>query len=246
MTNKTLLFNNSGYNIKRYEKHLRGQKRNLNINYIPKSSPKVEKEKKRIKELIEKYRNSSYEEFTYYSNYLDRVKKLFKIIPKFPREDENKKFNSFSLDGFDIPEATHRRNDYDKYKNYEIWSKDIDRGNRLIYRIDEDLERHTGTILFLSIWEHDLTEGTKSYSESTPYFTTVMQQVISTRNMKEGNISNQLKKLIEVAKNFGLVESKDYLIISGENGIDIYDKSNDEITHIEEADDGSTIYSKGK
>lgn len=234
------------YSKERHKYYLKYQKENNNITYVPEFSINVENGKKSIKNLITKYKNSDYEKFVYYTNYLDRVKKLFDIIPKFPRRDKDRNFDSFTYKGFDVPEVTHRKTILgNKTKGYEIWSKDIDKENRLIYGICE-INDKKGIILFLSILGHDLKEDTKSYSENPPYFTTLMRQVIITRNLKEGNVSNQLKKLIDSAKKYGLVDTDEYLIIYDEDGIDVYDKSTDEVTHVVEEDDGSTTYSKGK
>ena len=147
-------YNNKAiYNIKRYYNCLKSQKKDNN-KYRPEFSHMVKKQLKSIKRLV---KNSNED-----PKYIIRVEHLIGCAVRFPMADENRKINSFSFIGFDRPEATHRRSDYDnKTKGYEVWTKDIDHENRLIYGI----YNKSKIIEFLSIKGHDLIED-KIYSDS--------------------------------------------------------------------------------
>ena len=87
-------------------------------------------------------------------NYWNQVNKLFSLAWRSPKEDEIKNINSPFI-GFNRPEATHQRTGYDNLEEgCEIWSKDIDKTNRLIYEID-DIRK---IITILSIEGHNLTQ----------------------------------------------------------------------------------------
>ena len=144
--------NKPDYDFDRLEKYLNSQEeylkshtRNSNIEYKPYLSPTVKKEKRKLEKG---------------SDYSKRVDKLISLTVEYPRADEIKDpdINLFTYKGFDIPEATHRREKYDKKGEYEVWSKDIDKANRFIYRIYDGLK----IIYVISIEEHDLNEAKKS------------------------------------------------------------------------------------
>jgi hypothetical protein len=138
--------NRDKYNIERYKNFLNLQDRNNYIQYIFYFSPEVEEELNLKKG----------------SDYSDRVYKLIWSALNYPRADEivDSTLESFTCVGFDIPEATHPRPEYDnKRGGYEVWSKDIDKENRLLYRIYDELE----IIYFISIIGHDLDSNKKIY-----------------------------------------------------------------------------------
>ena len=98
------------------------------------------------------------------STYFKKVDSLLKSVIKNPKKDIDNDFKTgksneeidaskYTFNGFDRPEGTHCRHDYDdKIKNCEIWSKDIDEVNRFMYKIYDGLD----LIFVISIDEHDL------------------------------------------------------------------------------------------
>ena len=207
------------YNFDRLKKWLNSQKEYIethdidpNIRYRPEFSPGLEKELNLSKD-----------------DYSDRVNELINLTLEYPRSDkiENPGEGSFTYEGFDIPEATHRRSEYDKKRN-EAWSKDIDKKNRLIYRVYDNDE----TILFMSIKGHDLDKN-RYYSDSSPEATKLMQYADSNQEF-----INQLEEDIDIAMENGYFETEDYEIECNEYGIFIHDKIYDEITYADVDIDG--------
>ena len=124
--------------------------------YRPGSSNIVDKEFDIIREDIKNSKE--------HPDYLKRVEGLINCALRYPRADDNKDFSSL-IDRFNIPEGTHPRTEYiDKKPNeegqedgIEIWSKDIDKNNRIMYRVYD----RNKTIFFISIRGHNLTEAKK-------------------------------------------------------------------------------------
>lgn len=67
--------------------------------------------------------------------------------------------------------------------------------------------------------------------------TKLMQRIFCAYKNQEDLVLNQIQNDIEIAKEDGRLETEQYSIIADDEGIDIYDKVNDEITHIDEKDD---------
>jgi Txe/YoeB family toxin of Txe-Axe toxin-antitoxin module len=127
------------YNKKRLKDFLPGET-DFSIRYKLRIPPEVSE---RLKELE-----------TENPNYWNQINKLISLAVRSPKEDEIKNINPPFI-GFYRPEATHQRNGYDKLgEGREIWSKDIDQTNRLIYKID-DIRK---IITILSIEGHNLTQ----------------------------------------------------------------------------------------
>ena len=112
--------NRDKYNKDRLINYLKHQDRNNYIRYTPYFSPKVDEELASRKG----------------SDYSDRVYKLIWSTLDYPRADEivDSTLESFTCIGFDIPEATHHLPKHDDKEGNEVWSKDIDEENRLLYR----------------------------------------------------------------------------------------------------------------
>lgn len=66
--------------------------------------------------------------------------------------------------------------------------------------------------------------------------TKLMQRVFSAIENEEDKVLYQLNQDIEIAKEDGKLDAEQYSIIVDESGIDIYDKVNNEITHVEDTD----------
>lgn len=67
--------------------------------------------------------------------------------------------------------------------------------------------------------------------------TKLMQRIFSAYKNQEDAVLNQVQNDIEIAKEDGRLETEQYSIIADDEGIDIYDKINNEVTHIDEKDD---------
>jgi hypothetical protein len=123
------------YNNQRYSKYKKSWINTSVIKYTLGISDKVKLEIKSLKDLDYKY----------------RVNQLISYAVRNPKSDFITNYRLFSGVKFNRPEATHRRSEYDD-EGYQVWSKDIDDNNRLIYRIYEYLK----IILIVSISGHDL------------------------------------------------------------------------------------------
>jgi len=90
--------NRSNYNKSRYINYLKSQQETFS-NYKPELSKEVIDELNLIKD----------------SDYFTKVNALVTSVVRHPKEDSNKdpKLNIYNCDGFNIPEATHRRSEYD-------------------------------------------------------------------------------------------------------------------------------------
>jgi Txe/YoeB family toxin of Txe-Axe toxin-antitoxin module len=231
------------YNGGRYIRYLKDQKKNYK-KYRPQLSPIADEELKSKKKSAEN------------SKYVDRVNELISCAVRSPRADEfvdtrfksfkhveNANYKSYTLIEFDRPEATHRIEEYDDKDGNEAWSKDIDRENRLIYRIYDDLK----IIHFISIEEHDLDEdkiATKLQSDTYSHPTIFMQEIFNAQDNGETDVLDLLTDDIYFAIENGVFEIDEYSIESDEDGIRIYDEINREITYVEETKDGFCLSSE--
>jgi mRNA-degrading endonuclease RelE of RelBE toxin-antitoxin system len=133
-------------------------------------------------------------------NYWYQVNKLISITRRSPKEDEIKNISPPFI-GFNRPEATHQRTGYDKLgEGREIWSKDIDQTNRLIYEIDDIRE----IITILSIEGHNLTQEKLSLK----FFSEIDSEDIKIANAILEKASKGEWITWEEAKTFGEIKER--------------------------------------
>jgi Txe/YoeB family toxin of Txe-Axe toxin-antitoxin module len=123
------------YNSNRYYKYKHGWINTTTTKYSLAIDKEVKLEIKSLKDL----------------EYKRRVNKLISYAVNNPKSDYMTNLDMYNITKYYRPEATHRRSEYDE-ESYQVWSKDIDEENRLMYKIYDHLKK----VFIISIEGHDL------------------------------------------------------------------------------------------
>lgn len=105
--------------------------------------------------------------------------------------------------------------------------------NNIFNYIEENPEEK----LNATVAQYDLLRKKLNLYSNIMTYTKLMSRIFSAQDSGETEVLRQFETDIEIAKEDGILDTEEYSIVSDEDGIDIYDKVNDEFTKVEESEE---------